>query len=103
MARNRKQKKVQQKAKPVKKVEEVKTEEAPSVETATHVTEIVKELGDILKKHEASGYALVVADKSGKVLPYAACASIGDLLALQYTLNKEVSRLIDKSTSTQQA
>lgn len=61
-------------------------------------TEIVGKIHKLLVDDKASGYVIGVADSAGKIVPYAGAKSIGDLLTLKYSIEKEIEKLISKST-----
>ena len=73
----------------------------PQVEAAAKLTsaDLVIKIAALLKEAKASGYILGVAGADSKIIPYAGSGSIGDLLTIKYVVEKEISRLIEGSSS----
>ena len=65
--------------------------------------EILQNVTNVLKDSESIGYIVGVAGYDGKILPYVSAASVGDLLTIKYVIEKEISRLLDKTYTTNEA
>jgi len=60
--------------------------------------ELVLKISEVLKKEGALGYACAIVGPDSRILPFAAAASVGDLLTIKYALEKEISKLIESTS-----
>ena len=92
------------KAKPqLKKVEAKKVEAKKEVVVTDNKStsiQILTKVTEVLKKEGAVGYVVGVVGSDAKILPWVGASSIGDLLTIKYVVEKEISRLIDGTSSS---
>jgi hypothetical protein len=87
-----------------KKVEAKKeVVEATAVSSKATSVQILTKVTEILKKEGATGYVIGVVGSDSKILPWVGASSIGDLLTIKYVVEKEISRLIDGTSSSAEA
>lgn len=79
-----------------KKVEAKKEQ----VEGKATSIQLLGKVTEVLKKEGAVGYVIGVVGSDSKILPWVGASSIGDLLTIKYVIEKEISRLIDGTSST---
>lgn len=113
LKKNKKKEIKMRKKSSVKKHSKKEVPNTPSVELPVEVTstqvekataaQLALKLSAFLKDEGATGFVFGIVGGDGRIVPFVGASSIGELLSIQYIIDKEITRLIDGTSATKEA